>query len=378
MWCQSYLSCPHAKPTDPKVAAMKLRLGVIGAGSWAVASHLPVLAARGNEVDFVGVCRTGADELAWVRDKFGFAMASERHQDVLGAGVDIVVVASPANVHYEHARDALLAGAHVLVEKPFTLTASQAWDLVDLAARTDRHLLVAFGFNYLPLVRAAVKSLRDQGGVGELESLSISMASVCRELLAGTGAYPKADAHTRPQRRTWSDPAVSGGGYAQAQLSHALGLGLLLFDASVSQVLAKMTNPLGGDVEQHCAAVVHWSNGAIGTVTGNATHEGAENNRDLLRVHAVGGAGQFSLEMDADCYRYYRAGAGDVGRRMPDGAGAYNCVGPPNALVDLALGRAVENLSPGWLGARTVEVVEALYTSARTGRPVPTGDDAAG
>ena len=41
----------------------KLRLGVIGAGSWAVASHLPNFARRHDEVEFVGVCRKGPEFL---------------------------------------------------------------------------------------------------------------------------------------------------------------------------------------------------------------------------------------------------------------------------------------------------------------------------
>ena len=44
-----------------------------------------------------------------------------------------------------------------------------------------------------------------------------------------------------------------------------------------------------------------------------------------------------------------------------------------NTLIDLALGRPVENCSPGELGARSTEITEAAYLSRRTGRaePVP-------
>jgi hypothetical protein len=50
------------------------------------------------------------------------------------------------------------------------------------------------------------------------------------------------------------------------------------------------------------------------------------------------------------------------------GDGVYDCDGPPHALVDLALGKDVPNLSPGELGARTVEILDAAYRSARSGR----------
>ena len=53
---------------------------------------------------------------------------------------------------------------------------------------------------------------------------------------------------------------------------------------------------------------------------------------------------------------------------MPDGAGAYECTGPANALLDLALGHDVENRSPGWLAAQATEMTAAGYDSWRSGR----------
>jgi hypothetical protein len=53
---------------------------------------------------------------------------------------------------------------------------------------------------------------------------------------------------------------------------------------------------------------------------------------------------------------------------LDDEAGRYDCDGPPNVLVDLALGKDVVNESPGELAARTVELLEAAYRSARSGR----------
>ena len=98
--------------------AGKLRLGVIGAGSWAVASHLPNLTHRRDEVEFVAVSRLGGELLHSIKQTFGFRVASEDYRDVIEAGIDICVVSSPTALHYEHAKAALEAGASVLVEKP--------------------------------------------------------------------------------------------------------------------------------------------------------------------------------------------------------------------------------------------------------------------
>ena len=63
---------------------------------------------------------------------------------MLAADVDLCVVASPTGLHHEHAKAAMEAGAHVLVEKPFTVTAADALDLVDTAARTEAFALMSY------------------------------------------------------------------------------------------------------------------------------------------------------------------------------------------------------------------------------------------
>src|SRR5579864_535239 len=225
----------------------KLRLGVIGAGSWTVASHLPNFAKRRDDVEFVGVSRKGPELLEKIKDDWGFQMASEDYRDVIDAGMDICLVASPHGLHHEHAKAALEAGAHVLCEKPFTVDPADAWDLVHTAEARGRHLVVSYGWNYLPWTREA-KRLMDEHGIGEIEESSIQMASVTRELLANLGAYPDAAPEAVPEQATWTDPR-NGGGYGQAQLTHALGMALWLTGLRGEAAFALMTSVLDAPVE---------------------------------------------------------------------------------------------------------------------------------
>lgn len=344
----------------------KLRLGVIGAGSWTVASHLPNLAARADDVEFVGVARKGDDALGRIAQRYGFRVASEDYRDVLAAGIDICLVASPTGLHHTHARAALEAGAHVLVEKPVTIAPAQAWDLVHTAQRLDRHLLVSFGWNYRPMVVQA-KDLMAQRGVGEVEQVMVAMASATRELLSDTGAYPDADPDTLPESATWTDPALSGGGYAQAQLSHALGLALWLTGLRGAEVFALMAAPLRAPVELHDALSVRYEGGAVGTVSGGSAHTGAGDNKHALEVRVIGSEGQLHVDVEREIVWLWRADS-ETRLELEPEAGRYDCVGPPNALVDLALGTpGAQNHSPGELGARTVEILDAAYRSAAKG-----------
>src|SRR5437763_696915 len=122
-----------------------VRLGFIGAGWWATTNHMPLLKQR-NDVEFTAVCRLGADVLQTVKDKFGFAYATEDYHDLLAQPLDAVVVSSPHRFHYEHACAALEHGLHVMCEKPMTLTAREAWELVNLAQQRNLHLIVPYGW----------------------------------------------------------------------------------------------------------------------------------------------------------------------------------------------------------------------------------------
>src|SRR3989442_4939391 len=115
-------------------AARKVRLGFVGAGWWATANYIPLLAKR-DDVELSAVCRLGAAELRRVKDHFGFAFATEDAAELVRVpGLDGVVVTSPHTLHYEHARLALEAGLHVMCDKPMCTRALQARQLVRLAA----------------------------------------------------------------------------------------------------------------------------------------------------------------------------------------------------------------------------------------------------
>jgi predicted dehydrogenase len=251
----------------------------------------------------------------------------------------------------------------VLVEKPMTIKSEDAWDLVDVADQLDRHLLLSYGWNYLPMMSSA-KALMDDPGVGRIEQISLQMGSVTRDLLFGTGGYPDASKESPPESKTWTDPGLSGGGYAMAQLTHALGCALWLTGLRGKEVFAFMSAPEGAPVEFYDAVSLRFSNGAIGTMSGGATHAGAGDDKSQLNLRVIGAEGQFHIDFEREDIWLYRGRETDIRPALASDAGLYNCVGPPHGLVDLALGRTDRNLSPGWLGARTAEILEACYRSA--------------
>lgn len=343
-----------------------VRAGVLGAGMWAIRNHIPVLAAR-PEVELVGVCRVGAEPLARVKEEFGFAVASERYEDIVDLGLDAVVVSSPAAFHFEHAKAALESGANVLVEKPFTMAPADAWELTALAERLQRQVVVAFGYNWMPMVQDAERLLRERS-IGEVRHMAVRMSSDVAGLIRN-GRYPaRVDvAGYEPDPRTWADPGFSGGGYAPGQLSHALGIALRLTGLRAREVFA-YTSTDDTSVDLFDALSVRYETGATGTVSGAVSPPGWL--RDQLEVRLSGTEGQLILDVERPLVSCYYGPGDEVTLPLDEADGAYRCDGPPNALVDLTLGLTEHNPAPAELGARTVELISAALGAAEAGLPV--------
>jgi len=84
--------------------------------------------------------------------------------------IDVIYVATPHSEHFPMAKAALEAGKHVLVEKAFTLDASEARELATLAKQQNRFLMEAMWTKFLPL-HNAVKKMIENKEIGDLVSI---------------------------------------------------------------------------------------------------------------------------------------------------------------------------------------------------------------
>ncbi len=207
----------------------KLRLGVIGAGSWAVASHLPNFAKRRDEVEFVGVCRKGPELLEKIKDDWGFQVASEDYQDVIDAGMDICLVGEPARPALR-AREGRARGGRARALREAVHGRARATPGTSSRSPTAKslHLLLELRLE-LPAVDARgeaadgrARDRRDRA-VGRSQ-----MASVTPRAAREPRRLPGRPRRSRSRSRRRGPTRRNGGGYAQAQLSHALGVALWL------------------------------------------------------------------------------------------------------------------------------------------------------
>jgi predicted dehydrogenase len=341
---------------------------VIGAGWFATSNHIPVLRKR-QDVELTAVCRLGGDKLHKIKQTFGFSFATEDYLELLEQKLDGVIVASPHNLHYEHTRAALEQGLHVMCEKPMTLHASEAWELVELAGTRRCHLLVPYGWNYKAFVEQAKKMMED-GCVGTVECVNCTMASPTKEFFAGTVLQVPADwkpTLSVPEATTWQDKD-RGGGYGYGQLTHSSALMLWLTGLRARKVRARMSCP-NSKVDMYNSASLEFEAGAIGTLSGAATLPAGDAFQLDLRIFGDRGALLLDAEAGRERLQLRRHDGKHHEITVANGEGAYRCEGPPNRFIDLIQGHGRNN-SPGELGARSVELIEACYLSATLGRDV--------
>jgi predicted dehydrogenase len=140
----------------------KTRVALVGFGYWG-----PKLARNFSEIEHA--------ELRWVVDRDPARLArvaaaypgirvSTDVAAVLGDDVDAVVVATPVRTHFGLAQAALLAGKHVMVEKPLTASSAEAEQLVELAEARGLTLMVGHTFLY----NAGIRALREIVASGEI------------------------------------------------------------------------------------------------------------------------------------------------------------------------------------------------------------------
>ena len=349
----------------------RVRLGVIGAGAWATFAHIPGFLRR-PEVDPLIVNRRDPEQLATIRARFGFENATTEWREVIDARPDIVALTGPGALRGEQALAALEAGIHVLAEKPFTLDPADAWAIDRLARERGLHVVLCYAWNEMGITEAARRLIPGPDGIGETEHVDVQMATVVRDLLTAGTTYLGDAPVPLPRGETWNDAAVSGGGYGQGQLTHALGLVMRLLPGLRASQVAAFTHGPGARVELHDAIAVRFEGGAIGSIGGAALPLGTFGNRHQLIIRITGSRGQVVLDMDAP--RVVRSTVAEE-RAMDlspeDVRWSFDRV--TDRMVDLALGRTTENPSPAELGARVVEILDGMYRSAASGQVASVG-----
>ena len=143
-----------------------MKIGVIGVGYWGPNLVRNLLSLK----EPVGVicCDLNPQRLIYMKKRFPIVETTDNYQSVLN-NPDIVgvCIATPIRTHYTMAKEALLAGKHVLVEKPMTDSSKDAAALIELAEQRNLVLMVDHTFLYTSAVKK-IKELITQDEIGSI------------------------------------------------------------------------------------------------------------------------------------------------------------------------------------------------------------------
>jgi levoglucosan dehydrogenase len=142
------------------------RVGVIGTSWWADLEHLPGLQSR-PDVELVALCGRNPERLAALAAKFRVPKTfTDWGEMISGAGLEVLVVATPNSVHHPQAMAALDAGVHVICEKPLAMNLALAREMAARAEATGRKTLTFFTHRAVAAA-AHVKRLVGEGFIGQ-------------------------------------------------------------------------------------------------------------------------------------------------------------------------------------------------------------------
>ena len=145
------------------------KVAIVGSGYWGrnLVRNFHALGALG------AICDTDPEVLATSRQLYEGIPTVRDFDELLQdpeLGIEALAIASPAETHYELTRKTLLAGKHVFVEKPLSLTFKDGLELVELADKEKLTLMVGHVLQYHPAV-GKLKELVDSGELGKIQYL---------------------------------------------------------------------------------------------------------------------------------------------------------------------------------------------------------------
>ncbi|MFT0801347.1 oxidoreductase [Bacillus swezeyi] len=187
----------------------RIRIGLLGYGLSGSVFHAPLLSVL-NEFEMRKVMTSKKEQ---VTQELPGAEAVSSIEEIAGdPAIDLVIVTTPSGLHFEMAKECLLAGKHVVLEKPMTATAEEAEELI-AAAKEKGVLLSVYHNRRWDNDFLTIKQLIKEGRLGEVNTFHAS--------------YDR----FRPNvRQRWREQKGSGSGALYDLGSHLIDQALHLFD----------------------------------------------------------------------------------------------------------------------------------------------------
>lgn len=128
-----------------------MHIGMFGFGYWGSG---PVFNAIKNnqKISKITICTKSSKPNIEVIPNKSIVFTNNPKDILLNKEINAVIIATPANTHYSIAKESLVAGKNILVEKPFTITFQEALDIIEIAEQNNLIAMVDHTFIYTDAV----------------------------------------------------------------------------------------------------------------------------------------------------------------------------------------------------------------------------------
>lgn len=146
---------------------MRINIGVIGIGRFGI-NYIRTF----NQLDDANIswiCSRSKNTLDKAKNELDLSVkATTDYKDILAdKDIDAVAITTPATTHYKIAKEALLAGKHVIVEKPVTTSSKECEDLIKMSKRKNKVFMAAHIHRYNPGIQKLKEDI-DSGKFGKI------------------------------------------------------------------------------------------------------------------------------------------------------------------------------------------------------------------
>ena len=305
----------------------KVKVGVIGTGFIGPA-HIEAMRRLGN-IDVVALADVDAQVAREKADALSVAASYGDYRQLLAdPEIEVVHICTPNNLHFSMSKEAMLAGKHVVCEKPLAMNSAEAKELVKIANEKKLANAVHFNIRFYPLIHHIRQMIRN-GDLGDVFAIN--------------GSYQQDWLFYDTDYNWRLEPEFSGDSRAVADIgSHWLDAVEFMTGAKVTKLCAdfatfhpvrkkplkpietysgKMLAP--GDykdmtinTEDYATVLLRFDNGAHGSVTVNQVAAGRKN-RIWFEIYGSKAAIQYNTESPNELWIGYREKSNEVLLRDP-------------------------------------------------------------
>jgi len=357
--------------------ASSLRVAIIGCGRVSV-KHIKAIRKLFPLLTLCALVDTqeGAGERLLESTKAsreGVSFYSDYHIMLTEQKPDIVAITVPSGLHHTIAIDCLRCGAHLLLEKPMTMTHNSAHELYTIATETNRKIAMGHIYRYFPIVSTLHEDIA-AGVFGKLSSGSVIVRWGHDESYYGTAAW----------RGTWK----SDGGALMNQSIHALDLAAYLMNADAVAVTGKIAKRFRAiEAEDTAMGVFSMNDGSLCQIEGTTATDPKDHEASFF-INGENGSIRISLRKNkphlsivnakgkSQTFRYIRRFIREKGLGFTINSAKNQHFAIYADLVD-SIQSGKEPIADAKSGYTAVDMVLGLYKSALDERTIslPLTDD---